>query len=118
MITRRADLTFDEVRNPSTRWCKSGHDIPDEMRVYSVGGPALPKSRWGTYCEACVAIARASANARKAKEQPQPQPEPEEPVSPALLKVQLRRVGFAGGIAEPEEETSKEPWEEFLEGQR
>lgn len=110
-----ADLEFSEVVNPAVRWCKSGHPIPEHLKVYTVSGPGLPKSSWGEYCEICVTAAQRRAFERKKQEKARNrQAEEPEPVNPRLLKLQLRRAGFTGGIAE-DEGPSKEPWEEFLE---
>lgn len=111
-----ADLEFSEVVNPAVRWCKSGHPIPENIRVYSVKGPRLPRSSWGDYCDICVTAAQKIGFERKKAEKAKNQlPEEPEPVDPRLLKIQLRRAGFTGGIAEEEEGPKKEPWEEFLE---
>lgn len=108
----RADLTFDEVLNPAVRWCKCGHDIPENVKVYSVRGTSLPRNCWGDYCELCLAGAQKLAAAAK---RPKVLPEEATPTDPKLLRTQLRRAGFVGGMAEVEEAPIKESWEEFLE---
>lgn len=110
-----SDLVFDEVVKPAVRWCKSGHPIPEHMKVYKASGPALPKSCWGEYCEFCMTLASKAAAERKRLEKGKPAEETPEPVNLRLLKIQLRRAGFTGGIVEDEEGPNKELWEEFLE---
>lgn len=112
-----ADLEFSEVVNPAVRWCKSGHPIPENLRVYTVKGPKLARSSWGDYCELCVTTAQKIGFERKKLEKAKSLlAEEPEPVDPRLLKIQLRRAGFTGGIAEEEDEKpKKESWEEFLE---
>ena len=67
MIPPKATLTFNEItaldkqgrpnpRYPKDGICKSGHVVPG-ARFFFVGGKALPKPRWGIYCENCMAVA-------------------------------------------------------------
>ena len=64
----RSQLTFAEVlavnrdgspnpKYPSDRVCKSGHPAPEGARFFIVSGPALDRSRWGTYCHTCMRVA-------------------------------------------------------------
>jgi len=57
MIPLKPDLTISEVKNSSSRWCKSGHPVPSDIRMFTVSGDTLVKERWGDYCEACLKTA-------------------------------------------------------------
>lgn len=58
----RPDLALGTLLEPpEDRYCISGHYAPDEELWWEVSGAALPKSRHGIYCNACIV----AANKRK-----------------------------------------------------
>jgi len=63
MIPLKADLSFNEILNPPSTNCKSGHVAPAGTRMWSISGDTLPKERWGVYCDKCLEVAGKLAQA-------------------------------------------------------
>jgi len=114
MFTLKADLTIDEILNPSVLWCKSGHDVPSGCRMYKVSGNTLPKSSWGDYCQDCITIVNQIVAARKKANVSQSVPDEPEVLSFSQLRRKMIMLGFTGGIAETESQEKPE-WERFIE---